>query len=546
MDLFLQPLFQALFNTNVPRIVLKADAPDFTIIDYNDAYMAATNTQGRDIKGKYLWEAFKPEEAGGDGGRVLLEALMKATECNTAVHMPPFHYDIPSANESGMEKSWWQLEIVPVAGVDSKPEYLLTTTHNITDQILSKSVIEESGRREEELNHELATINEELNSANEELMTTIEELQQSQNELMSLNDELEARIIRRTHALAEKNKELTFLADSIPSIVWTSDPEGKLDYINHRWYERNPLSDKLPLGSSWLNNLHPDDIEPVRQAWSESITTGKPYEIEFRILNAHGNYHWYLVRALPMRDDTGKIIKWYGNNTDIQQQKDLQQQKDDFITIASHELKTPITSLKASLQLLDKIKDNPSSGIMPRLIMQSRKSMEKISALVDDLLNVRRLQEGQLTLNKTQFTLSELVNTICNPISIGGKHKISILGDKELQVYADEHRIDQVITNFVNNAVKYAPDTDVITLSIDREDDMVRLSVIDKGPGIAPDKLPHIFKRYYRTDYSGMQYSGLGLGLYISSEIIKRHNGQIGADSVVGEGSVFWFIIPLL
>ena len=112
-------------------------------------------------------------------------------------------------------------------------------------------------------------------------------------------------------------------------------------------------------------------------------------------------------------------------------------------------------------------------------------------------------------------------------------------------VFADEHRIDQVITNLVNNAVKYAPDAKEIYLIAERADNGVRIAVQDNGPGISPDKLPHLFNRYYRADYSGMQFSGLGLGLFISAEIIKRHGGQIGVDSEIGKGSTFWFTLPL-
>ena len=539
------PLFQALFNTPVPRIVLKSDVPNFTVLTYNDAYKVATNTQTRDIKGKYLWEAFKPEGTGDEGQRLLLNALTRAIETKSAVQMAPFCYTIPSADESTMEKSWWQLEIVPVEDTDGKVSYLLTTTNNITEQFLNLERIEEGRVREQQLDEELASINEELAASNEELMSTVEELRQSQEELMTVNDRLEETVIIRTKALDEKIKELSFLADSIPSIVWTSDPDGKLDYINHRWYERNPNRTDLPLGNSWLANLHQDDLERVRKAWKEAIDTGNPYEVEFRILNRDGDYNWYLVRALPLRDDTGKIIKWYGNNTDIQQQKSLQQQKDDFISIASHELKTPITALKASLQLLDKLKQDPTSVMFSRLIMQSRKSSEKISILVDDLLNVRRLQEGQLALNKINFVVSELVRSICNPIAIGGKHKFLISGDGELQVYADEHRIDQVITNLVNNAVKYGAESGEIEINIEDIGDVARISVKDKGQGISADKLPFIFERFYRGNHAGDQYSGLGLGLYISSEIISRHEGKIGVESVEGNGSTFWFTIPI-
>jgi hypothetical protein len=114
-----------------------------------------------------------------------------------------------------------------------------------------------------------------------------------------------------------------------------------------------------------------------------------------------------------------------------------------------------------------------------------------------------------------------------------------------LQIYADELRIDQLVVNFVNNAVKYAPNSKDICLNVERVGNMARISVKDTGPGIETDKIPYLFGRYYRADYSGSQYSGLGLGLYISAEIIKKHGGEIGVDSELGKGSTFWFTLPL-
>ena len=126
-----------------------------------------------------------------------------------------------------------------------------------------------------------------------------------------------------------------------------------------------------------------------------------------------------------------------------------------------------------------------------------------------------------------------------------GKHNLVFGGDRDLEIHADEHRIDQVVVNFVNNAVKYAPDSKDICLNVEKIGNMAKISVKDTGPGIAPDKIPHLFSRYYRADYSGSQYSGLGLGLYISAEIVKRHGGEIGVDSELGKGSTFWFKLPI-
>jgi signal transduction histidine kinase len=114
-----------------------------------------------------------------------------------------------------------------------------------------------------------------------------------------------------------------------------------------------------------------------------------------------------------------------------------------------------------------------------------------------------------------------------------------------VQVLGDEHQLDQVLVNFLNNAVKYAPKSKKIIIEVTNLGEQIKVAVTDYGPGILPEKKPHLFDRYYRADYSGMQFSGLGLGLYISAEIIRKHSGKIGVESVLGQGSTFWFTIPL-
>jgi PAS domain S-box-containing protein len=290
--------------------------------------------------------------------------------------------------------------------------------------------------------------------------------------------------------------------------------------------------------------VHPDDEESRMAAHEIAILTGKLF-YEARVIHPDSSIHWVRAQGQVYFDHNKKPSRMLGTLLDITQFKQLQQQKDDFISIASHELKTPITSLKASLQLLDKVKDRATPGLMPKLISQSNKSMQKISMLVEDLLNVSRASEKQLKLNKTTFNIAEMLNGCCNHIRVAGKYNLIVKGNAELEIYADEHTIDQVMVNLVNNAVKYAPESLDISLTIEKEDDMAKISVTDFGPGIPADKLPRLFERYYQADSSGFQNSGLGLGLYISSEIIKRHGGKIGAISDLGKGSTFWFTLPL-
>ena len=229
---------------------------------------------------------------------------------------------------------------------------------------------------------------------------------------------------------------------------------------------------------------------------------------------------------------------------DVTEQKLFEQKKDDFLSIASHELKTPITSLRASLQLLNRIKERPFSQMHTSLIEQSIKSVFKMEQLVSDLLNMNRLIQDQLQLSKTVFNLYEMLTMCCNPVRMEERYELILSGDKTIEVFADEQRIGQVVVNFVNNAAKYAPESIKIHINIVQIDGEVKLSVIDEVPGIQLELLSKIFDRYFRADHSGKTYTGLGLGLYICSEILHKHSGRIVADSSLGHGSTFWFTLP--
>jgi two-component system CheB/CheR fusion protein len=138
-----------------------------------------------------------------------------------------------------------------------------------------------------------------------------------------------------------------------------------------------------------------------------------------------------------------------------------------------------------------------------------------------------------------------MVDDSCYHIRAANKYSIITTGDLTLEIYGDSDRLSQVVINFVNNAIKYAPESKDITISIDKLKENIRVSVSDKGPGIPEEKIPHLFERYYQIDGKNAAYSGLGLGLFICTEIIKKHDGKIGADSNLGQGSTFYFTLPI-
>lgn len=288
----------------------------------------------------------------------------------------------------------------------------------------------------------------------------------------------------------------------------------------------------------------PEHREMVTRNIREAVKNRLPYRAEYQIRWPDGSLHWMSASGLPDYDAEGNPVSMIGVTLDITKRKNYEAQKDDFLGIASHELKTPITSLKATIQLLTRLKEKPDHEMLPRLVDQAANSMEKLNALVDDLLNMHRISEGQLELEKESFNVHQMLSNCCNDIRFAGKYNLTISGDPQAAVFADEHRIEQVLVNFVNNAVKYAPHSRDIQLGIETAEGYVKVSVKDNGDGIDPSVQPYIFDRYYRANHKGRKYSGLGLGLYISSEIIRRHNGEIGVESQPGQGSTFWFTLP--
>jgi len=400
--------------------------------------------------------------------------------------------------------------------------------------------LNDTEKRKEKENQDI-----ELRRANKLLICEEEKVKLINRELSNLNQELEIRVVKRTKALAESESRFRNMMETIPQIAWTNTVEGEVVFYNQRWYDYTGLDDKQTRLLGYNQVIHPEDLRLSFYQFRVIFKSGSGGEFQVRAKRGDGLYRWHLIRLMPIMDEQGEMQLWVGTATDIQQLRILQQQKDDFISIASHELKTPITTLKAALQLLDRIKNKPDSTMFPKLIEQANKSLDKVNTLIEDLLNASMANEGQLHISAQEFVLAEMIEECCLNIAAESKTNIRIEGDKYLKANADPIRIGQVVINFVNNAIKYAANSEIL-INIEKVNEMVKVSVIDKGPGILSEKLPFIFDRYYRVDSSGSQYTGLGLGLYICGEIIKKHQGEIGADSELGRGSTFWFTLPLV
>lgn len=227
---------------------------------------------------------------------------------------------------------------------------------------------------------------------------------------------------------------------------------------------------------------------------------------------------------------------------EIEIRKDAEKKKDEFISIASHELKTPLTSVKGYLQLLVR---NFHKGDLSRFENQLQKAqdqIEKLNGLVTDLLDISNIESGEMKFNMQFFSIDLLVENVIETIQQINPH-INIIRKGRLNnlFYGDELRLEQVITNFLTNAVKYAPNSKEVIVTTKMNEEKLYISVRDFGIGMPEEHLSKVFKKFYRVEESSLRFQGLGIGLYISKQIIERHGGKIGVLSKIGEGSEFYF-----
>ncbi|HUQ84849.1 MAG TPA: PAS domain S-box protein [Candidatus Limnocylindrales bacterium] len=353
--------------------------------------------------------------------------------------------------------------------------------------------------------------------------------------------------VKARQLVEESEEKFRTLAENIPNLVWTANADGWIYWYNSRWYKYTGTKPAQMEGWGWKSVHHPDALPHVLKKWKESITTGEPFEMVFPIKGKDKKFRPFLTRVIPVKDKKGKIIKWFGTNTDISKQKELERQKDDFLGIASHELKTPVTSIKAYGQVLQTIFTRKGDQKAVEQLQKMDAQINKLTNLIGDLLDVTKIQSGRLEFHEDYFDFNGLVGEVIDDLQLTTeKHKIKQELGKVKKVYADRERIGQVITNLISNAIKYSPHTKKIIVRTKKEKNKVTLSVEDFGVGIPKAKQDKVFKQFFRVSGPKLStFPGLGLGLYVSSEIIKREGGQIWVESQVGKGSTFYFNLPI-
>lgn len=382
-------------------------------------------------------------------------------------------------------------------------------------------------------------------ASQKELKLKNDQLEEAQQISLALNNQLEDIVRKRTKELFLSREHFKMLSNNISQITWTNLPTGEINFYNQRWYQYTGLTFEESKDWGWNEIVHPEDKLTTLNRYQKAMETGLTFEVENRIKRADGTYRWHLNRANPLRNENGEILFWVGTATDIEDQKKAMEKKDEFIGIASHELKTPLTSLKGYLQLIGNYKKEALPVTVRQFIGKADEAIGKLQNLVNDLLDVSKIQKGKLQFSKSTLNISNVLNSCVESANhIYPTYNISGKAEDGLFVIGNFERLEQVLMNFINNAVKYSPINKDIAIIAEMNGDNVQVSVTDKGIGLTEHQMELIFERFYRVDDKNYSASGLGMGLYISSEIIKAHNGTIGVQSQINEGSTFYFRLP--
>jgi len=406
-------------------------------------------------------------------------------------------------------------------------------------------------------------------NAEQKLKHNYNELIVTREGLKQLNNELEDRVIERTQKLTESEERFNLVSRATNDTIWDWNLVDNTIWRSENFtsmfgYIQNEETNSLDF---WFSKVHPDDRTELHSSVHHAINqNAKNWSAEYRFQKSDGNYAFLLDRASILRDEFNTPHRLVGSIVDItrlieteqrlteseikarEATEALMRKKDEFMSIASHELKTPVTSLKGALQIVARMSTKmDGNDPLVSFIDKALKQTGKLTLLLDDLLDVTKIQEGKMLLNYAPFDAVEMVKESIEEVrSQGHTHRLvfECNCDDDAMINADRLRLEQVVNNLLTNAIKYSPQADRVVISCYCTDNEFKVMIRDFGIGIPDDKKGLLFDRFYRVQESSTHFSGLGLGLYISAEIIKRHHGQIGVDSMADSGSTFWFTIP--
>jgi len=370
-----------------------------------------------------------------------------------------------------------------------------------------------------------------------------------------------ARRLRDLYATLQSSEDrLRLVIDTIPTFAWTVLPDGSEDFVNRHWHEYSGLSAKESVGSGWEAAVHPADLKRHLEKWRASLASGEPFENEVRYRRAaDGQYRWFLSRAVPLRDTRGKIVKWYGISTDIEDRKRAEEERErlradlahvnrvsmlgELAASVSHELKQPIaaamTNAKTCMRWLKR--DQPSVEEATAAAMRIVKDGSRATEIIERLRSLYKKDLPQRELVEVNEMIREMVELLRAETN---QYAISIRTDLVAdlpKITADRVQLQQVFMNLILNAVEAMKETGgVLTIKTEPgQDGQLVISVSDTGVGLPKEKTEQIFDAFFTT-----KPQGSGMGLSISRTIVESHGGRLWATANNGRGATFHFTLP--
>jgi len=484
---FPEDIFRTVFEKSPGSLLVRADMPRFTILAASDTYLEITNSTRKGIIGKGFFEAF-PEGETRDDEVNARKVFTKVIETAQKIDIPTYRFDVINPVTKKYEIRYWSCRNTPIAENGQKVAYILNTVVDITEEVKAKETAIENQDR--------------------------------------LRLAAEAAALG-TWELDLKSQSFTFS----PRLVEIFGHEHDAPV--------NLLDIREQVNAEDMQNI-------VLTAYHEALKSGK-YLYEVRITWPDGSPHWIKVQGIVIYNEKNVPVMMLGTILDTTESKRDEIRKNDFIAMASHELKTPLTSIKAYLQLLSRKLAPSNDNFINSALHIANLQVNRMTDLIHGFLDLSKLEPGKLKLNLKEFQINELIEeTISETILISPNHKIIYLPDEKITVVADREKIGQVISNFLSNAVKYSNKGTEINLCLKQQGGSVEVVVADQGFGIKAKDQERLFQRFYRVENARMKnISGFGIGLYLASEIIQRHKGKIWVESAENKGSTFYFSLPL-
>ncbi len=380
---------------------------------------------------------------------------------------------------------------------------------------------------------------------------------------------LEREQVARAEAQANETR-YRFLSELIPQIIWTARPDGYLDYYNQQWFDYTGMTLEETQGWGWQPVLHPDDVQPCLDAWKHAVQTGEIYEIEYRFKRASdGQYRWHLGRAMPQRDAEGRILKWFGTCTDIDDQKRAQaeiqqlnetlerrvadrtaqlqeanQELEAFSYSVSHDLRAPLRHINGFVELLLKRAASNLDETSLRYLKTIAETAIVAGTLVDDLLNFSRM--GRSAMRRMVIDMNQLVREVLRDVEPETRGRDIIWEIGELpRVQGDPSMLRLVLRNLTENAIKYTRTRDKACIAIGSTSNDTETVFFARDNGVGfdmkyADKLFGVFQRLH----SASEFEGTGIGLANVRRIVHRHGGRTWAEGEINGGATFYFSLP--